>query len=120
MKRWVRRLLILIFLLFWLGIMLVPTFAFVLARNGQMQIGDSNDRHWRLFLLQDARTEGLALERARIITLPENAPATARCLKTTVNYWLWSGDGEDVVFCRCIDSLTGNTMPVSSPACPQP
>jgi hypothetical protein len=120
MKRWVCRLLILIFVLFWLGIMLVPTFAFMLARNGQLQIGESNDRHWRLFLLQDAQAEGVALERARTVALPENAPEAVRCLETTVNYWLWSGDGDDVVFCRCIDSLTGITFPISPPACPQP
>ncbi|MFO7664156.1 MAG: hypothetical protein R6X18_16390 [Chloroflexota bacterium] len=120
MKRWVRRVVIFILVLFWLGIMLVPTFAFVLARNGQIQVGDSNHRHWRVFLLQEAQAEGLGLERARTVAVPDNAPVTARCLKTTINYWMWSGSGEDVTFCRCLDSLTGSTLALSPPACSLP
>ena len=42
MKRWPRRLLMLTFVLLWLAVMLFPTLAVVLARNGQIQLGDSD------------------------------------------------------------------------------
>ena len=62
MKVWLRRLLLLLFVLFWLALILMPTVAFILARNGQIQIGRSDGRHWRLFLVQEADMEGLGLE----------------------------------------------------------
>lgn len=106
--------------LIWLGIMLIPTAAFVLARNEQLQIGDSTGPHWRLFLLQEARTEGLGLERARKVSPPPDAPETARCLRTSVRYWLWTGEGESADYCQCLDEATGAGLPITPPACQTP
>jgi hypothetical protein len=120
MNRWIRRLSMLLIVTLWLVIMTIPMFAFVLARSGQIQIGQSEGRHWRLFLLQDAQAEGVGLERAREIALPPGAPATARCLRTTVNYRMWSGVGEDVAFCQCVDQKSGSMLSLMPPACMTP
>jgi hypothetical protein len=118
MNRWPRRLLLLLIILVWLGIMLFPTLAVVLARNGQIQLGNSDGRHWRLFLLQEPDFEGLGLERARPVAPPLSAPGAA-CLQTSVGYWLWAGEapGQDVAFCQCTDPATGASVPDLPPAC---
>lgn len=120
MKVWLRRLLILLFVLFWLAVILTPTLAFVLARNGQIQVGRTEERHWRVFLLQDADTEGLGLERSRPVAPPPGAPSSVRCLRTTVDYWLWSGVGFAADYCQCTDLVTGDATDYIAPACPLP
>ena len=115
MSRWPRRLLMIAIVAVWLFIMLLPTMAFRLSRNGQMQLGASDGRHWRLFLLQDADAEGLGLERARPVGPPVEAPS-ASCLRTTVTYWMWVGEGLDTAYCTCVDP-DGNSIPQIPPAC---
>lgn len=120
MNVWLRRLLILLFVLFWLAVILTPTLAFVLARNGQVQLGRTEGRHWRLFLLQDVDTEGLGLERGRPVAPPLEAPPSVSCLRTTVNYWMWSGVGYAADYCQCTDSSTSDATDFVPPACQAP
>lgn len=117
MNVWLRRLLMLLFALFWLVLILAPTLAFVLARNGQIQIGSSEGRHWRLFMVQEADAEGLGLERGRPVSPPFDAPESSACLQTTITYWMWTGVGQDALYCQCVDSTTGNLLDVTPPAC---
>lgn len=119
MRVWLRRLLILLFVLFWLVLILTPTLAFVLARNGQIQLGRAEGRHWRLFLLQDVDTEGLGLERGSPVAPPLEAP-DARCLRTTVDYWLWTGESTPADYCQCVDAATGAATAAVPPACAVP
>ena len=67
MKRWPRRVLILLFVLAWLGVLLLPTLAVVLARNGQIQLGDSDGRHngqaQRLLMVERMRATLSTFER---------------------------------------------------------
>ncbi len=109
----------LLVLLVWLALMLLPALAFVLARNGQVQVGDSDGRHWRLFLVQDADAEGLGLEVARPVAPSLDAPG-ATCLRTNVGYWLWTGEGQDVAYCQCVDVATGESVPAVPPVCATP
>ncbi len=120
MSKWLRRLLILLFVLFWLVVILTPTLAFVLARNGQVQVGRTEGRHWRLFLLQEPDTEGVGLERGRPVAPPLEAPPSVSCLRTTVNYWLWAGEGNGADYCQCTDTVTGDVTQFIPPACPLP
>lgn len=119
MSVWLRRLSITLFLLFWLALLLTPSLAFILARNGQIQIGRIDDRHWRLFLLQEADVEGLGLERGRAVSPPLEAPG-ARCLKTTVDYWLWAGEEQGADYCQCYGPANGEVLSVTPPACQSP
>lgn len=116
MNIWLRRLLILIFVLFWLAFLLTPTLAFVLARNGQVQLGRTEGRHWRLFLVQEANSEGLGLERGRPVPAPGDAPDGVSCLMNSVSYWMWTGDGQSVSYCQCTDA-NGDFADVVPPAC---
>lgn len=116
MNIWLRRLLMLGFVLFWLALLLTPTLAFVLARNGQVQIGRAEGRHWRLFLVQEADSEGLGLERGRPVPAPADAPDGVSCLMTSVSYWMWTGDGPAVSYCQCTDA-NGDVTDVVPPAC---
>lgn len=122
MKRWTRRLLILIFILFWLMIMVLPTVAFVLAMNGQIRLGGDGQRYWRLFMVQEAEAEGVGLERARPVDAPPDAPPNTQCTKVSVNYWIWAaqsgaGEGPSAEYCQCSDAATGQSADVVPPAC---
>jgi len=117
MKIWLRRLLMLIVVLFWLALILTPTLAFVLARNGQVQIGRADGRHWRLFLVQEGRAEGLGLERGRPLPPPVGAPDGIACSRTSVSYWMWAGEAVATSYCQCIDSVTGYPTDFIPTAC---
>jgi hypothetical protein len=124
MSVWLRRLLLLLIVLVWLAIMLTPALAFILARNDQIQIGRSDGRHWRVFLLHDAAAEGLGLERSRPVAPPANAPPGASCLRTTIDYWLWVGAASSqdfgTTYCQCTDATTGEMLSITPPACQTP
>lgn len=117
MNVWLRRFLILLFILFWLALILAPTLAFVLARNGQVQLGPNEARHWRLFMLQQADVEGLGLERGRPVSPPGDAPESVQCLQTTIDYWMWNGEGEPTSYCQCLDTTSGMIVDSVPPAC---
>lgn len=120
MKVWIRRLLMLLFILFWLALILTPTVAFILARNGQLQIGRSEGWHWRLFLVQGGEQEGLGLERGRPVPPPGDAPETASCLQTRISFWMWTGEGQPATYCQCQDRATGEALAITPPACLTP
>lgn len=117
MKIWLRRLFLVIVVLFWLAIILTPTLAFFLARNGQIQVGAGTGRHWRLFLIQEERSEGLGLERGQPLAAPPDAPDGISCLRTSVSYWMWAGAGNDSSYCQCLDSTSGNLTDLIPIAC---
>lgn len=120
MNVWLRRLLMLLVVMFWLAVILTPTLAFVLARNGQVQIGRGDGRHWRLFLVQSGDAEGLGLERGRPVTPIGGAPEGISCRQNTVDYWMWTGEGRGVTYCQCVNTATGELVDVTSPACLTP
>ncbi len=107
----------LLFVLFWLALILTPTVAFILARNGQLQIGSSEGRHWRLFLVPGGESEGLGLERGRPVPPPGDAPETTSCLQTRISYWMWAGEGQPADYCQCRDSASGDAIDITPPAC---
>lgn len=117
MNVWLRRILMVLFVLFWLALILTPSLAFVLARNGQIQIGASEGRHWRLFMVQQADAEGVGLERGRPVSPPDDASDSAACLQTTISYWMWAGEGQGTRYCQCVDSVTGDLVDDIPPAC---
>lgn len=120
MTHWLRRILILLFVLVWLVLLLTPALAFYLAGNGQIQIGQADGRHWRLFLIQESHVEGVGLERSRSVGPPIDATGQVSCLKTTIDYWMWAGEGQSTEYCQCMDSATGDLVDVVPPACMTP
>lgn len=120
MKVWLRRLLILLFVLFWLALLLTPTLAVMLARNGQLRIGLGEERYWRFFLVQQAEAEGVGMERSRPVDPPAGAADTIHCSQQTVDYWMWTGEGQSVEYCQCLDGESGQSVDIVPPACQSP
>ena len=108
MNQWGRRLGCLLLLLLWLIIMSLPLLTVVLARQGQMQVGRPESSQVRLFLLQERQVEGVGLEWSRPV---RQQPG---CRRTTVVYFMWRGEGENVRFVTCpaaVNPVTPGTAP---------
>lgn len=114
MKAWLRRILYLLLILLWLVLVLFPLGAFLLASRGELQLGSDPKNHVRIFLLQEDRAQGVAVEWMR------PSQAAPDCHQSSVSYLLWEGDGENVVYCQCSDSQTGELKPVIFEACSVP
>lgn len=108
MNRWLKKLLLAILLVVWLLIMLFPCMAFNLAMRTEMQVGNNV----RIFLVSEKHGEGVGVEWKR----PFSA-TNAHCMQTAVNYFMWAGEGEPVVYCQCTDSTTGEQLPSTPSAC---
>lgn len=113
-KKWLRRLGYALILVIWLAVMLFPTFAFVLANRGQIQIGSSSQNHVRFFMVQEEMADGVGVEWARPILTNNN------CSRTNIVYFLWEGDkDQNTSFCQCTDPATGALLPAGE-NCTQP
>jgi hypothetical protein len=114
MRRWLRRFGYLLFIIIWLMVMCFPTFAFVLAGNGQIELGSNPRNHLRFFMVQEEEASGIGVEWARPLL---GKPA---CAKTSVVYLLWEGGGgpnQNVSYCQCVDPLTNAPLPVDENSC---
>lgn len=113
MKRWLRRFGYLAFVIIWLMVMCFPTFAFVLAANGQLELGSSPRNHLRFFMVNEEDADGLGVEWARPLL------GNSSCAKTSVTYFFWEGGeaNQNVSFCQCVDPLTDAPLPVDESSC---
>jgi hypothetical protein len=114
MNRWPRYFGYLVFLLVWLVLISLPTFAFILAARGQIELGSSESQYLRVFLLQEKDDEGLGVEYARSVS------SQPHCLQTSVSYFLWAGQAQNVAFCQCIDPTTSSLLPAFPGPCYPP
>ena len=101
MNRWLRRLLSILFVIVWLVVMSFPITAVLLASRGELQIG-GEQRHLRLFMVQEEENQGVGVQWTRPRLLSD-------CLKTNLSYFMWVGEGENATFCQCLDPQT-NTL----------
>ena len=108
MNRWLKRLLFAVLFVLWLLIMLFPCMAFSLAMQTGVQVGSNV----RIFLISEERDEGIGVEWKRPFTATDQ-----QCVQTAVHYFMWTGEGEDVIFCQCTDSNTGEQFPSTAGAC---
>lgn len=103
MKRWPRRFGYVLIVIIWLMVMCFPTFAFTLARNGQIEVGS----HLRFFMVQEENADGIGVEWTRPL------PGQPSCAKTSVTYLLWENDGgqnQNVTYCQCGDPAAGAAL----------
>ena len=108
MNGWLKKLLIAVFLVFWLLIMLFPCMAFNLAMRTEIQIGSNV----RIFLISEQHGEGVGLEWQRPFTSTD-----LHCEQTAVNYFMWAGEAENVTYCQCTDTTTGEQLPSTQSVC---
>ncbi len=102
MKIWLRRIGYLLVILVWLVIMAFPITAFVLSTRGEINLGSNPRQHVRLFMVQEEDTNGVGMEWAR------PSGRNRECTLTSINYFLWDGQGEPTSFCQCYDPATGD------------
>lgn len=111
MSTWPRRLTYALLLLAWLLLISLPFAAFSLASRQQFEFGDPQQTYLRIFVLQEKDTEGIGLEYSRLY------PQDPSCHQTDVRYFMWSGTGEDVTFCQCLDQ-EGQPLSALPGSCP--
>jgi hypothetical protein len=113
MKKWLRRLIYGFLTLIWLMVMVLPLFAILLAANGEVQIGQTPQRHVRFFTIQEEAAEGVGVEWTRPF---QNRATTANCTYTNVYYLFWENqtENQNTSYCQCVDPFT-NTPSTSLP-----
>lgn len=111
MNPWPRRLTYLLVVLAWLLLISIPFLSFSLAARTQLQLGAAEGSHIRLFLIQDTDSEGIGLEFVRPVS------SNSGCTQSSVNYFMWKGDPENVAFCQCLDPDTGYALPAEQGTC---
>jgi hypothetical protein len=112
MRKWLRWFGYVLFVIIWLMVMCFPTFAFVLATNGQIEVGGNPRNHLRFFMVTEEEASGIGVEWTRPLGSP--LPGQPSCAKTSVSYFLWEGGGQNqnVTFCQCVDPDSGAALPV--------
>jgi hypothetical protein len=89
--------------------MSLPLLTVVLVRQGQIQVGRPESSQVRLFLLQERQVEGVGLEWSR----PRRQEPG--CRQTSVIYFMWRGQGENVRFVTC-PAAVNPAVPGTGPA----
>ena len=82
---------------------LLPLFGCRLITQGVLQFGDEQGRFLNIFMLQEPDREGIGVQWTR------SFDAEAQCTRTTVRYYMFVGEGENLNFCECTQ------QPVSRP-----
>lgn len=77
-----------------------PILFFNLLFNGQLVFGPENNQ-WRIFLLQETGQEGVGVQHTQIID------EEAKCQQTSIRYFMFSGEGENNVYCSCMSDQNG-------------
>lgn len=108
MRRWPKHLGCILILLVWLFLVSLPLCAFVLAARQEIGVGGPQN-HVRIFLLQDREAEGIGLELTRPFS------RTPSCTQTSVNYFMWVGEPDNVTYCLCGDAQSGQAQPATCP-----
>jgi hypothetical protein len=114
MKQIGKKLIIIFFLVLWVFLISIPALSFFLAVNSQIKIGITESFQLRLFLLQEKNAEGLGLE------IIQPFQSNHFCTQTTVRYWMWAGEPENVSFCQCQDQMSEYLLHDNSDICGPP
>lgn len=112
-SRWLKRLLYLLIIVVWLLLMIFPTFAFMLANNGRIELGSNPRNQLRFFLVQEEDADGIGMEWSR------PSWGQAQCAQTSLAYLFWEGgeSGQNATYCHCYDPVTEAPLPVEAGSC---
>ncbi len=96
-KALLKRLFTAILIALWLILMAFPIVAFVLATQGEIQIGSGHRSNLRIFLVQGTESKGVGLQWSRSVSGPGD------CLRTSLRYVLWEGSNraQNNSYCVC-------------------
>jgi hypothetical protein len=112
-KRIARYLSYALFFLLWLGLMLVPCFAFALAARGEVEWRRGEHVSDRIWLIQEKRQKGIGYQAERIFSDDADVDGLV-CARTTVRFFLWEGTAEGAEYCECF-SNDGTPASVTCP-----
>lgn len=112
-KAWLKRLGCFFVVILWLVGMLFPSFAFVLAAEGQIELGNQTGWYARFFLVREDDGEGIGVETTRPFRGQD------QCVKNNITYFMWEGNASEQnnSYCQCFDPSTGNPLPVLENSC---
>lgn len=88
----------------WVVLAAIIYLFFALLRNGEVVLGTDPLSQTRIFLIQEPGQEGVGVERTRLIS------EDGECVQTSINYWMFEGEGADAQVCIC------NGTPTAVPA----
>ena len=114
-KQWLKRFGCFLLILLWLVAMIFPTFAFVLAGTGQIQLGSEPGSNVRFFMVNEEDANGIGVQVKR----PSSSTPSSKCYQNNLVYLLWEGDatGQNSSFCTCYDPNTNASLPVEENSC---
>lgn len=92
-------------LFFILLIGLLPLFACRLITQGALQFGNEQGRFLNIFMLQDPDQEGIGVQWTRAFD------DEAQCTRTSVRYYMFVGEGENLDFCECTQEPPSRPLP---------
>ena len=95
-------------------ILLCLASAQLLAR-GEIRWEQGDLRAYRLWLVRESEAQGLAYSHMRIVSGSEKEGQA--CFESQVNFWLWSGEGQNnaASYCECFQRVEGSW--ISSGSC---
>ena len=86
---------------------IIPIFACRLITNGVLQIGNENGNFLNVFLLQEPEQEGVGIQWSR------SFDDEAICTSTSVRYFMFEGEGENLDYCSCTHEPETRPLPTS-------
>ena len=112
-KQWLKRFGCFLLIILWLMAMIFPTFAFVLAGTGQIELGNEQGTHVRFFMVNEEDASGIGVQMKR------PSSGENQCYQNNLIYLLWEGDatGQNSSFCTCYDPNTNASLPVVENIC---
>jgi hypothetical protein len=89
-----------VLLVIWFVLVMSPCAVFLIATQGEIRLplGGAPNQELRLWLIMQPRERGFGLSLASVRDVPGEGIA---CVQTDVRYLLWTGSGENVVYCVC-------------------
>lgn len=93
---------------------LIPLFGCRLVTQGVLQFGNEDGRFLNIFMLQDPDQEGIGVQWTRTFEHDNNAT----CTQTSVRYYMFAGEGENLDYCECTSASSPIPLPdmcVASP-----
>ena len=91
--------------LFLIVIGIIPIFACRLITNGVLQFGNEHRNFLNIFMLQEPEQEGIGVQWSRAFD------DEAICTRTTVRYYMFEGEGENLDFCSCTNEPISRPLP---------
>lgn len=112
-RQWLKRFGCLLLIILWLIAMIFPTFAFVLAGTGQIELGSEQGSHVRFFMVSEEDANGIGVQVKR------PSSGANKCYQNNLVYLLWEGDatGQNSSFCTCYDPASNAPLPVEAGSC---